>query len=402
MDEQLNNAPCGFLTLTKEGTIKSINKTLLKILLYSNEHELKGKHVNTILSKSARIFFQLYFIPLITTQKFVEEMYLSLSTAQGEDIPILINASFQTQESIFCVIVPMKKRNEFEEQLLIAKKTAEKAYHEKNEAHLKLQLALKELEEKQHELITLNQQNTNFKVETERDLQLAKNIQETALTQDITNDHIQMLSHYQASKDLSGDIYGFYQISEHQYGIILLDVMGHGIAAALITMSLRSLFHRLISKGVPAEIVMQELDNNLHSLFQNNKDAWHYCTAIYLNINTSNQTVEYINAGHPPVIFQDPAGHQQELFATSPPLGTFEGISYKSNTLQYLRGSRLLLYTDGISEPLDFNELNSILYDSLSEPLSTIKKRIIGALKEEQTEFQKYHNDDQCFILVEL
>lgn len=402
MDEQLNHAPCGFITLTKEGTILSINTTLLKILLYSNEQQLIGKHVNIILSKSARIFFQLYFIPLITTNKFVEEMYLSLTTVHGEEIPILINASFQTNNSIFCVIVPMKKRNEFEEQLLFAKKAAEKAYHEKNEAHLELQLALKKLEEKQHELIKLNQQNTNFKVETERDLQLAKKIQETALTQDITNDNIQILSHYQASKDLSGDIYGFYQISEHQYGIILLDVMGHGISAALITMSLRSLFHRLISRGVPAEIVMQELDNNLHSLFQNNKDAWHYCTAIYLNINTSNQTVEYINAGHPPVIFQTPNGEQQELFATSPPLGTFEGVSYKSNTLQYLTDTRILLYTDGVSEPLEFNDLYSLLSASLSDPLSTVKKRIISVLTKELSDLKKHNNDDQCFILIEL
>lgn len=75
--------------------------------------------------------------------------------------------------------------------------------------------------------------------------------------------------------------------------------MGHGVSSALITMSLQSMFQKLISKGVAPDMVLKELDQFLHNLFQNNEDAWHYCTAIYLNIDISEQTIEYINAGHP-------------------------------------------------------------------------------------------------------
>jgi sigma-B regulation protein RsbU (phosphoserine phosphatase) len=402
MDEQLNYAPCGFITLSKEGTILSINTTLLEILKYSEEGQVKGQHFHTILSNSARIFYQLYFTPLITTKQFVEEMYLSLTTSKGEEIPVLINASLQKNNEVYCIFVPMKKRNEFEEQLLHAKNMAEEAYREKDKAHLELQILLKKLEDKQQELLKLNQQNLKYKLETEKELQLAKKIQETALTQDIKEENIQILSHYHASKSLSGDIYGFYQINSHQYGIVLLDVMGHGISAALVTMSLQSLFHRFISKGVAAGVVMQELDHYLHNLFQNNQEAWHYCTAIYLNIDTSKQTVEFINAGHPPAIFQDPAGGQQELFATSPPLGSFEGITFKSKTLNYTKGTRILLYTDGVSEPFELNTLNDMLLKFSSSSLVDVKEKIKHTLQNKEVDFEKYNNDDQCFILLEL
>ncbi|UFT99305.1 SpoIIE family protein phosphatase [Radiobacillus kanasensis] len=402
MNEQLNYLPSGFITLSKNGIILSINETLLQILDYSSE-ALIGKHVHAILPNPARMFFQLYFIPLIMRKHLVEEMYLSIASKNGEEIPVLINASLHNEKEeavIYCVIIPMRNRNEFEDQLLLAKELAENAFEEKNEALIELEDALKTLEDKQEELKKLNQQNLIFKTNTEKELQLAKKIQETALTKDISNEKVDILSFYRASNELSGDIYGFYQINPHQYGIILLDVMGHGISSALITMSLQSLFHRLISQGVRAEVVMQELDSHLHDLFQNNESAWHYCTAIYLFVDTKKQTMEFINAGHPPTIFQDPAGQQLELYATSPPLGTFEGIHFKSKTLDYKKGARILLYTDGVSEPLGQENLNLALQRHATLPLSVTRENMIVSLSNEAKD--PYKNDDQCFILIEL
>src|SRR5207237_656495 len=122
-----------------------------------------------------------------------------------------------------------------------------------------LEIALKTLKTKQEELLELNKQNQKYKIDTKRELELARKIQEISLSDPITNEHIQMETFYKASRDLSGDIYGIYQIDQHRYGIMILDVMGHGISSALITMSLHSLFQRLISKGFTADIVMNEL-----------------------------------------------------------------------------------------------------------------------------------------------
>ncbi|MDN4494859.1 SpoIIE family protein phosphatase [Ureibacillus aquaedulcis] len=402
MDELIEEAPCGFLTLSRDGMIQSINRTLLKILQCPSPKQLIGKHINAALANSAQIFMQLYFFPLIKTKHRVEEMYISLHTESGEEIPVLLNASLQKNNEIVCVIVPMHNRNAFEDEILHAKKMAENAYRDKEKTLMELESALKSVEEKQQELLIANNQNAKYKLDTERELELAKKIQETALTKDIINDKIQIVSYYHASKALSGDIYGFYQVTPEKYGIILLDVMGHGISSALITMSLQSLFQKLISQGVRAENVMQELDQYLHELFQNNQDAWHYCTAIYFNIDTTTRTVEYINAGHPPAIIQNIDGEQQELLATSPPLGTFEDITFKSRTINYTQGTRLLLYTDGVSEAFEPNTLNYLLHDSLPSDISETKGIIQGALENTENKFEKYNHDDQCFILIEL
>jgi sigma-B regulation protein RsbU (phosphoserine phosphatase) len=402
MDEQLNHAPCGFMTISEEGLILSINQTLCKVLEY-NQDQLCSKHINTILTAPARLFFQLYFFPLISVEKKVEEMYLSLKTFNGEEVPILTNAiprQFEGKSVIECIIIPMHKRNEYENELLVAKKEAETALVAMNKTNAELEVALDILKRKQDELLDLNKQNQKYKTDTKIELELARIIQEKSLTEPINDKNVQMETFYKASSELSGDIYGCYLIEPHLYGIIILDVMGHGISSSLITMSLHSLFQRLISKGSTTDVVMGELDNHLHTLFYNNEENRHYCTAISLVIDTDKQVIEYINAGHPPALWQDPNGEQVELHSTFPPIGAFEDISFNSTKFNYTKGGRLLLYTDGVTDPLGNNHLCSLLMENPSVPLVEFKEIIIESLKDDENVFHK--SDDQCFIIIDL
>ncbi|MFC0561200.1 SpoIIE family protein phosphatase [Halalkalibacter alkalisediminis] len=402
MDEQLNDAPCGFLALSDEGTIVSINQTLLSLLGYSLE-ELSKQNINCILSVPAQMFYQLYFFPLVKVEKQVEEMYISLLTKKGEEIPVLLNACRKEKDGVpltNCVLIPMRKRNEFENKLLLARNEAEQALAAKNKANSDLEMVLKTLETKQEELLELNNQNQKYKTDTEKELELARNIQEISLTEPIQNEHLQMESFYKASSDLSGDMYGFYQIDPHRYGIIILDVMGHGISSALVSMSLHSLFQRLISRGISADIVMKELDRYLHDLFENNDEARHYCTAIYLLIDTKKQEIEYVNSGHPPAFWQGPCGEQVELFSSTPPVGLIEGIQFKTKTFSYTKGGRLLLYTDGVTDPLGSNHLQSILREHPNDSITELKERILQSLHHKEHSYHK--NDDQCFIIVDF
>jgi phosphoserine phosphatase RsbU/P len=401
MDEQLNHAPCGFLTLSEDGFIIEINQTLLRILNYSQD-SLIEQHVNSILTVPARLFLQFYFFPLIKLENRVEEMYISLETSKGEEIPVLINAvSKRVKERtvLDCIIIPMRKRNEYENELLLAKKETEQALKAKHKAITELETTLKKLEIQKEELLELNQQNQKYKIETKKELELARIIQETLLTNPINNDKVQMEVFYNASGELSGDIYGIYQIDQYRYGIILLDVMGHGISSALITMTLHSLFQRLISAGLPVDLVMKELDSHLHKLFHNNEEARHYSTAIFLLIDTERQKIDYINAGHPPALWQDPDGAQYELCSTAPPLGTFEGVVFETKTFTYRKGGRLLLYTDGV-DPLASNYLAPLLRKTVSLPLYKLKEEILQCLNNEKNVYHK--SDDESFILVDL
>jgi len=401
MDEQLNHAPCGFLTLSEDGVILSINQTLLKILDYTQD-SLTGQHVNSILTVPARMFFQFYFFSLLKLEHQVEEMYISLASNKGEEIPVLINALSRTvkETTLFeCILIPMRKRNEYENELLLAKKETEEALKAKHKVNAELETTLKKLQIQKEELLELNKQNHNYKIETKKELELARIIQETSLTDPINNEKVQMEVFYNASGELSGDIYGIYQIDQHRFGIILLDVMGHGISSALITMTLQSLFQRLISAGFAVEIVMKELDSHLHKLFRNNEEARHYSTGIFLLIDTERQIIDYVNAGHPPALWQDSDGKQYELFSTAPPLGTFEGVEFKTKTFTFSKGGRLLLYTDGV-DPLASNHLAPLLKKTIALPLFKLKEEILQSLNNEKNVYHK--NDDESFILIDL
>ncbi|MCM3158891.1 phosphoserine phosphatase RsbP [Bacillus subtilis] len=402
MDKQLNDAPCGFLALSEEGLIIAANRTLIKILDYEPEQVI-GQHMNMMLTIPAQLFCQLYFFPLLKLEHHIEEIYISLKARDGEEIPVLINAiaRHDSGASVFdCVLIPMRKRNEYENELLIARNEAQEALLAKQKANAELEIALETLKAKQEELLEINKQNQQFKLNTKRELELARKIQKNSLTEPIVNDQVQIDSYYNASSELSGDLYGYYQIDEHRYGIIILDVMGHGISSALITMSLHPLFQRQITQGLSPVKVMKELDRHLHSLFQNDEEARHYCTAIYLEIDIARQRIDYVNAGHPPALWQDDSGTQHLLHATSPPIGMFEDLVFQSSSLSYTEGGRLLLYTDGVMDPTASCYLYDLLKDHPASPIADLKEKILTSLQHQKEAHHK--SDDECFILVDV
>ncbi|MDE5414817.1 SpoIIE family protein phosphatase [Alkalihalobacterium chitinilyticum] len=402
MDEQLNFAPCGYVSITDDGIIIAINQTLLDFLNFTRD-ELQDQHINSILSVAARAFYQLYFFPLIKLDEKVEEMYISLRSSCGKDMPVLLNARRRHSLGTFineCVFMPMQKRNNYESELLEAKKLAEEALGDKNKALSDLERVLHTLENKQEELLKLNEQNQEYQERINKELQLAKSIQEQALPVPIKNDILQIASYYKASSELSGDMYGYYQIDEHKYGIIILDVMGHGISSALITMYLRSLFERLIANGVSVDLVMKELDQHLHTLFENDDNARHYCTGIYLLIDTFSKQIEYINSGHPSAVWLDRSGKEVELESTTPPIGLLEGLTFEKVTLPYTEGGRLLLYTDGVTDAIGLNKLLSLFTKDPAMPLDTLKEMVVQCLEDKK--HPVYNRDDQCLIFIDI
>ncbi len=110
MDELLNNAPCGFLSLADDGRVLNINATLLGWLGYE-AGELRGRHFETLLPAGGRIFYQSYFFPLLKLQDRAEEVYLSLRARDGDEFPVLANAARHERDGAAvndCVFVPMR------------------------------------------------------------------------------------------------------------------------------------------------------------------------------------------------------------------------------------------------------------------------------------------------------
>jgi len=158
MDERLNDAPCGYMTLSNSGTIEEINRMLLDLLGYAREEAL-GRHVESILSVANKIFFHTYFYPMLQLNGRVDEFYLALKKRSGEDLPVLMNAARRTRNGesyIDCAIIQMSKRIEHEKDMIVAAKKLEELNRAKDEAHEALKALHEELGRKQEELIGIN------------------------------------------------------------------------------------------------------------------------------------------------------------------------------------------------------------------------------------------------------
>ncbi|WOV87008.1 GGDEF domain-containing protein [Sporosarcina oncorhynchi] len=150
MDEQLDRAPCGFFVLNKDFEIIEMNQTLKNILQTDNT----PIHFQELLTLPSRVYFQTYFLPAISVYKQVREMYLNFKLDK-QSLPVLVNVN-EHNGLYEGIIVKIKTRDEYETQMLAAKKNAERIQQETDLANEKLMALLKDVECKQRELEELN------------------------------------------------------------------------------------------------------------------------------------------------------------------------------------------------------------------------------------------------------
>ena len=150
MEEQLELAPVGYLVMDHGLRIVEMNKTMFEM----TGLETSPSHMHDLLTVASRVYFQTYFIPSIMTHGAVSEMYLSLKSSAGQ-VPVLMNT--RERNGLFeCALMQVPVRNEYENELLNAKREAEQVSRATAEANRKLTTLLNEVECKQSELNVLN------------------------------------------------------------------------------------------------------------------------------------------------------------------------------------------------------------------------------------------------------
>ncbi|MFD1031958.1 sensor domain-containing diguanylate cyclase [Metaplanococcus flavidus] len=150
MEEQLDVAPVGYLVMDHGLRIVQINKTMLEM----TGLETAPSHMHDLLTIASRVYFQTYFIPSIMAHGAVSEMYLSMKSSKGP-IPVLMNT--RKRNGLFeCALMHVPVRNEYETEMLNAKRNAEQVSRATAEANRKLTTLLDEVEYRKSELNVLN------------------------------------------------------------------------------------------------------------------------------------------------------------------------------------------------------------------------------------------------------
>ncbi|OEF98594.1 SpoIIE family protein phosphatase [Desulfuribacillus alkaliarsenatis] len=190
------------------------------------------------------------------------------------------------------------------------------------------------------------------------DANLAKQVQKGAISKPINTGKININGLHISSERLSGDMCAWYELPGNRYGIILYDVMGHGISAALITMSIRSLLRGIITKFQDPQKVIKELNYHTYNMFQDNDLlAGFYFTAIYILIDVENNRIEYVNAGHPPAILVGD-GHYARLEDGCIPCGVLMAPPINNGVISYKGKTNICIYTDGMLEAIKTDNPN--------------------------------------------
>jgi sigma-B regulation protein RsbU (phosphoserine phosphatase) len=181
-----------------------------------------------------------------------------------------------------------------------------------------------------------------------RDQLRAKRIQAAAVNCLLPpDDRLEVETCYQPRDVVGGDFYRIERFAEHRYALLVADAMGHGVAAALNTIQLRSLWndHRADLPN-PARFI-EILNDRLHALVQG---EGYFGTAVYATYNAATGQLTCVRAGHPsPLLFRS-GGGIEAVCTRNPPLGMLAGSRYEETVVQLDLGDTLLLFTDGATE----------------------------------------------------
>lgn len=164
---------------------------------------------------------------------------------------------------------------------------------------------------------------------------------------------------YRPCDELAGDILNVFRLNEQYCGFYLLDVSGHGVPAALLSVTLgrvlvpsvvsSTVLTRLGEDGVtvvPPAVMLRRLNRR----FLGGPATGQFFTLLYGVVDLETRELHYASAGHPGPIIVDQNGRTQTLEATGPPLGIMDGLSYEQATVQLEPGQRVLIYSDGLTE----------------------------------------------------
>src|SRR2546426_3731908 len=155
----------------------------------------------------------------------------------------------------------------------------------------------------------------------------------------------------------SGDYYDFLQLGENRIGLVLGDISGKGISAALLMAAIQSALHAQfyngysaagLSHAVPVSTadVIARLNRQLFDSTPREK----YATFFYAVYDGESRKLTYTNAGHlPPFLFR--ADKVERLTVGGTVVGLFKGVSYEQSVIQIEPGDTILAFTDGVTEP---------------------------------------------------
>lgn len=183
------------------------------------------------------------------------------------------------------------------------------------------------------------------------------------------------------AKEVGGDYFDYFKLSETKLGVFICDVSGHGVASGLMLSGLRSCMHLILEDDDDPRIVMEKLNRMVRKTQQRKM----FVTAVFALIDTGKGECRLFNAGHlPPYKISESAGEIFKIKKHGITLGAIDNISIPNHesevVFDFNRGDKIVFYTDGLSEAMNktkqeygFERIENILQQNTEKsPLELI------------------------------
>jgi serine phosphatase RsbU (regulator of sigma subunit)/CHASE1-domain containing sensor protein/anti-sigma regulatory factor (Ser/Thr protein kinase) len=200
------------------------------------------------------------------------------------------------------------------------------------------------------DLEVANKELESFYYSVEQELGTARSIQHALLPDDLPKlEGWKIAYHYQPAREVGGDFYDFLRLQDGRVGIVIGDVSGKGIAAALVMANTQSVLRAVAKRGdVAPGRVLAEANEVLYTYIPSGT----FVTCFYGVLDPQSGRIVYANAGHDlPYLQRD--GDARELRARGMPLGLMSGMFYEEAEAVLTAGDDLLFYSDGLVEAHD-------------------------------------------------
>jgi serine phosphatase RsbU (regulator of sigma subunit) len=237
-----------------------------------------------------------------------------------------------------------------------------------------------------------------------RDLEIAANIQRALLPERLPSvPGVSLAGFFRSAREISGDYYEALPTEDGNLLLVVADVMGKGLPAALFAFMFRSLVRaRRDLAPRPGEFLAWLNQNLLQELDR----AEMFITAQLAFLDCRRDEIRVAGAGHPPFLSANAAGEVRELRSGGPPLGIGPSSKFPEES-HPLAGNRFLMFTDGLFEARNSNGdllgLEAVKYNlacasRASEPCEVIRHRFAGLLHD--FEQGAPPTDDTAFIVM--
>jgi len=186
----------------------------------------------------------------------------------------------------------------------------------------------------------------------EHEMRSAREIQHSILPRILpSTDRVRIAARYEPLAAVAGDFYDAVALDQGAVALLVADVSGHGVPAALIASMVKVAFAAALSETIDPGGVLERMNKTLGGMFERS-----YVTAACVFVEPDTRILKYALAGHPPPLIVNGNSDVVRLDQRGLFLGMFPSATYKTETITLEAGSRVLMYTDGVTETADRHE----------------------------------------------